>query len=482
MQHNNGMKDKINLNNNNNRNNYNNINYQFNSKMDNNTIIKKENNPLLDSSSDYSKYLQIQNEKNNTGNINSRNIIKVENKDEFKYNLLYHNNNHKNRKDRCTVYNKSNININNKTIITTSDYSKQNISNINSSNINTNSNESCLISAKKSSNNQNSHKSINSNNIHNEEYHYIAPAPAPMQITDISNNKIINAKISTAGHQLTDNSVNNSINDRNFAKTTIKKITKNNNQLKRIIDNNNLNNYNMAIKTHFGKNQGISPYDKNYIQKPYVNLKYNLSFKKNFEQNSEKNSHKSLYNNNDFYHENRNKNQHRTNSNDITKKRRKYITNINECLYIRQKDGQQNHSNVEINILNRDYSSSSLLSNNSQIKQKNNYIDNNKKRDHSNNRNINNNNYNDLIQLKTEITERAKSSYFKSDINSMNCKNMINNVNYCKKYNYDCGNNISHRNNIRYTKNGKCNDNITSKKLNFQLNYESNQYKQKYLP
>ena len=486
-------KDRKNYNNNNNRN-YN-INYQCNSNIDNKiidnkTITLNEYNPLMNSSNDYSKYLQMHNEQNGPGNINSRNIIKNENKDEFKYNLLNHNNNYKNRKDRYTVYNKSNNNINNKIIITTSDYSKQNISNVNSSNINTNSNESCLISAKKSSNNQNSNKSLNSNNLYNEEFKFISP----MQITDISNNKIMNTKISKTMHQLTENSMKNTINDRNLAKTTIKKISTNNYQFKRIIENNNnkkeynyLNNYNIIDKTNLGKFQNISPYDKQFDQKPYVNLKYNLSFKKNFEQKSEKNSHKFLNDNNDLNHEKETKNLHRTNSNDINIRRRKYIRNINEYHFIREKDRNQNHSNVELNMLKRDFSTSSILSSNSQIKQNNNNfnnnINNNKKRDYSNNRNINNNN-NDLMQLKTEITERAKSTYFKSDMNSINCNNnMINNVNeinYSKKNksNYDYSNNSSHRNNIRYTKNSKFIESITSKKLNFQLNYESNQQKQ----
>ena len=47
-------------------------------------------------------------------------------------------------------------------------------------------------------------------------------------------------------------------------------------------------------------------------------------------------------------------------------------------------------------------------------------------------------------------------------------------INFLKKAEY---NNISsNRNNIHYTKNNKYTKNIISKKLNFQLNYESNQY------
>ena len=51
---------------------------------------------------------------------------------------------------------------------------------------------------------------------------------------------------------------------------------------------------------------------------------------------------------------------------------------------------------------------------------------------------------------------------------------MNNNIKYTKK-NYEHINN-SNRNNIHYTKN-KCTKDITSKKLDFQLNYESNQHK-----
>ena len=481
-------KDIKNLNNNN-RNFNLDINYKNNPNINNyKSNIKNDNNPLMNSLNNYSNYLQLQNEQNNSNNINiekSRNNIKIENKDEFKYNLLIHNNNNKNRKDRYTVYNKSNNNINNKIIITTTDYSKQNLSNLNHSNINTNSNESYLISAKKNSNNQNSNKSLNTN-MYNEEYSSLTP----MQITDICNNKILNTKISSNIHQLTDNSVNNAntIHDRNFARTTIKKISNNNYQLRRMVENNNFinnkkisNNLNAYNRANLGKNQNISPYDKNYEQKPYANLKYNLSFKKNFEINSE-NNNKLLYNDdNDCYYEHSNKNQHRTNSNDIHVKRRKYITNINGCHFRKEKEGIQNHSNVDINIFNRDFSTSSILSSNSQIKQNknNNY---NKKRDYSNNRNINNNNYNDVVQLKTEISERAKSSYFKKGLNSKNnyLVNNITNINNIKhpKKQTDYNNNSSNRDNIRYTKNNKFTKNIMSKKLNFQLNYESNQQKQ----
>ena len=51
--------------------------------------------------------------------------------------------------------------------------------------------------------------------------------------------------------------------------------------------------------------------------------------------------------------------------------------------------------------------------------------------------------------------------------------NLIDNIKYSKRnYAY---NNSSNRNNIHYTKNNKYTKNIASKKLNFQLNYESNQ-------
>ena len=133
-----------------------------------------------------------------------------------------------------------------------------------------------------------------------------------------------------------------------------------------------------------------------------------------------------------------NKYQHRTNSNDLNVKRRTYITNINGHYFEKERE-MQNHSNVDINMINRDFSSSSILSSNSQIKQnKNNiiYNENKRKRDFSSNsnvNNINNNTYNDIIQLKTEISERTKSTYFNNK-NNMNLENnnYINNINNIK--------------------------------------------------
>ena len=460
---------------------YNNRNYKLdiNYHINNHTNI----NPLMNSLKDYSTYLQLQENQNSIVNYNleksrNNNIIK----DEFKYNILNHNN-IKNKKERYTVYNKSSNNINNKIIITTSDYSKQNTQNINNNNIVKNENH--LISIKKT-NNINSNKSLNNGYINNEDYRSITP----VQITEISNNKISNGKYNISIHQLTDNSVNNNnniINDKNITKTTIKKISSNNYHLRKIIENNNyINNKNISNnsscnnKPNIGNNSGIkslSPYEKNYDFKLCQNLKYNLSFKKNYERNSQLNNNNLLYENNNYniYSDHSHKTKNRTNSNDINIKRRAYITNIN-------KERIQNHSNIDIKLLNKDFSSSSILSSNSQVKN-NNYNDKNiyiinKRRDYSSNSNINNNTYNDITQLKTEISERTKSSYFinKNDINLIN-NNLIRNIKFSKK-NFDL-NNSSNRNNIHYTKNNNYTKNLVSKKLNFQINYESNQHKPK---
>ena len=80
-----------------------------------------------------------------------------------------------------------------------------------------------------------------------------------------------------------------------------------------------------------------------------------------------------------------------------------------------------------------------------------------------------------MNQLKTEISERTKNSFFNYNENNRINNNMINNIKYSKK-NYEHINN-SNRNNIHYSKNKYTKD-IKSKKLDFQLNYESNQYKQ----
>ena len=84
------------------------------------------------------------------------------------------------------------------------------------------------------------------------------------------------------------------------------------------------------------------------------------------------------------------------------------------------------------------------------------------------------------MQLKTEISERTKSSYFnnKNGIKPINNINFMNNIQNSKKNYIYNNNNSSNRNNIHYTKNYKNTKNIISKKLNFQLNYESNQQKQ----
>ena len=286
--------------------------------------------------------------------------------------------------------------------------------------------------------------------------------------------------------------------------------------------NNNLSAYNKNNLGIVSRIKNISPYDKNNEQKTYVNLKYNLSFKKNVYKQSETNNNnfnnntnyndiKSINNNinsninnknmsinkiinNNFNNNNdnnkllyekkynlycdySNKNQHRTNSNDISIKRRAYINNI-KGYYKKEKDGKQNHSNVDIKKLNRELSTSSIVSNNSQIKQNKNY----RRRDYLSNNNLSNNTYNDIIQLKTEISERTKNSYFnnKNDIKPIN-NNLINNNNnniiYTKKE-YRYNNSSSNRDNIHYTKNNKYTKNIVSKKLNFQLNYESNQQKE----
>lgn len=212
-------------------------------------------------------------------------------------------------------------------------------------------------------------------------------------------------------------------------------------------------------------------------QKIYSNLKYNLSFKKNFYKKDEANNKKLLYENNNLYSDFSYKNQHRTNSNDFIK-RKKYITNIKGYNTKKEKQRIQNHSNVDINVFNKELSTSSIYSNNSQVKSNsklNNY--NFKRRDYSSNSNINlnNNAYNEIIQLRTEISERTKSSYInnKNDIKQIN--NNINNIYYSKK-NYPY-NNSSNRNNIHYTKNNNYSKNIASKKLNYQLKYESHQQK-----
>ena len=467
--------------------NYNvNTNYQINSNIVSNKLNNPNNNPLMNSLNEYSNYKQLKMNKNVFNNNNfekSRNNINLDNKDEFKYNLLNHN--IKNQKDRYTVYNKSNNNFNNKVIITTTDYSKQNISNINNSNINTNLNESYLISAKKNTLGQNNSKSFNNSNNFKEKFTHINS----MQITDISNNKIINPKYTGEVHQLTDKSINNNmINDKNFAKTTIKKICSNNYHLRRIIGNNNyLNNQNINHnlsaynKTNLKKqdesnNKNVSPNYKKNEQKQYSNLKYNLSFKKNFDSQSEISCNNNLLYKNNVYNDYSNKNQHRANSNDIKIKRREYITNINKNYFRKEKDVLQNHSNVDIIKLNREFSSSSILSSNSQVQPS---INNNyhyRKRDISIN-NKKNNYYNNKVQLKTEISERTKGSFFNNNkiCNNLINNNMVNNIKYSKK---KCEHfNNSNRNNIHYTKN-KCTKNIASKKLDFQLNYESNLQKQ----
>ena len=148
----------------------------------------------------------------------------------------------------------------------------------------------------------------------------------------------------------------------------------------------------------------------------------------NFNNNNDNNKllYEKKYN---LYCDYSNKNQHRTNSNDISIKRRAYINNMNGY-YKKEKDGKQNHSNVDINKLNRELSTSSIVSNNSQIKQ-NKINNNNRRRDYSSNNNLSNNTYNDIIQLKTEISERNKNSYFnnKNDIKRIMNNNIINNNN-----------------------------------------------------
>ena len=469
------------------------INYTKKDYINNNEIntysknnLNINNNPLMNSN-----YFELKNniKENNIFEKSRNNNIKIENKNEFKYNLLNHNN-IKNKKDNYRINNKSN-NINNKIIITTSDYSKQNSSKNYKNNKNTNSNENHLILSKKNSINKKNNKSLNNNNLYNNlDYRIITPNP--LEITDNSNNRILNTKYTMSIHQLTDNSMNNNLaNDKNLGRTTIKKISSNNYNLKRIIEsNNNLNNRNINSnlsannKTNLGivsRIKNISPYDKTNDKRVYANLKYNLSFKKkniykNPDTNNNYDNNKLLYNNN-LYSDYSYKTQHRTNSNDINMKNRSYITNINGYNYKKENEGIHNHSNLDINILNREFSTSSILSSNSQIK----LNKNSKRRDFSNNSNIKNNTYNnDIMQLKTEISERTKSSYFnnKNGIKPINNINFMNNIQNSKKNYIYNNNNSSNRNNIHYTKNYKNTKNIISKKLNFQFNYESNQQKQ----
>ena len=169
------------------------------------------------------------------------NNMKLEKKNEFKYNLLNHNN-IKNKNGKYRINNKSN-NINNKIIITTSDYSKQKASK-NYNNININLNENNLVSAKK---NEKSNKSLINNNIYNINLDYRVITPTPLEIIDNSNNRILNTKYTMSLCQFTDNSMSNNINDEtNLGRTTIKKISSNSYNLKKIIQNNNkLNNKNV---------------------------------------------------------------------------------------------------------------------------------------------------------------------------------------------------------------------------------------------
>ena len=461
---------------NNNSRNYNEVNSYY---YQNNSNINI--NPLMNSN-----YFEANNKNYINENIfekSRNNNIKLEKKNEFKYNLLNHNN-IKFKNDKYRINNKfSNINNknnkNNKIIITTSDYSKQNISNYNNiNNININLNENNLIPDKKYYLNEKSNKSLINNNIYNNNLDYHIIITTPLEITDNSNNKELNTKYTMSVHQITDNSMNNDMaNKNNLGRTTIKKISSNNYNLKKIIESNNkLNNTNensnlsAKNKTNLGivsRIKNISPYDK----KAYSNLKYNLSFKKsNDYNNSDANNNKLLYDNN-LYADYSYKTQHKINSNDININKRAYISNINGYNYKKENEGGHNHSNLESNSLNRDFSASSYLSSNSQINPNHTY----KRRDYSSNsNNINNHTYNDVIQLKTEISERTKCSYFnnKNDMKQMN-NNLIDNIKYSKRnYAY---NNSSNRNNIHYTKNNKYTKNIASKKLNFQLNYESNQ-------
>ena len=431
------------------------IDYEINS---NDVINKRNNNPLMNSLKESSNFLKLKIKQNISNNIlieKSRNTnIKLENKEDFKINIMNHNN-LKNKKERYSLYNKSINNANNKIIITTSDYSKQNILNNNISNINTNSNESYLLSAKKKLINK--HYTLNNSNFYKNDCRAITP----LQIIDNPKNQMINVKYNINMRQLTDNLANDNKlnNNQSLAKTTIKKISSNNNyNFKKLIENNKYinnkninNNINENNEINFRKTyriKNISPDDKNMDQKSCSYLNYNL------------NNNKILNENNNTYYFFQNKNKHRTKSNDHNIKRKNYLKNLSENNFIKEDQDKKMNSNK--NILNKDFSSSSILSNNSQI-----MINKNKGRDSYSN--LNNNVYNDHSQLKTEISERSKGSYFnyKNSMYLIN-NNYINNKNISNKYEF---NNSSNRNNIHYTKNTKY---IESKNLNFQLNYESN--------